>query len=112
LAVAGGYETVTEYNQQGFPTVVVLPAGWSTMIKSFNSQGFLITPSITAAPSTMITTPSPTVSPTAAGVIVAAEDTTTSSTSALVTVSTGAAKTNQQHWGLGVAACGIFALIV
>jgi len=112
LAVAGGYETVTEYNQQGFPTVVVLPAGWSTMIKSFNSQGFLITPSITAAPSTMITTPSPTVSPTAAGVIVAAEDTTTSSTSALVTVSTGAANTNQQHWGLGVAACGIFALIV
>ncbi|KAI9835288.1 MAG: hypothetical protein M1819_002432 [Sarea resinae] len=47
-----GTETVTEYNQKGFPTTVVEPAGFSTVPKSYNQQGFLITAgaSTTTAP--------------------------------------------------------------
>ena len=52
--VDSGSEIITQYNQQGFPTVVTVPAGWSTIPKSYDSQGFLITPapSVSASVST------------------------------------------------------------
>ncbi|KAL9076661.1 MAG: hypothetical protein Q9157_003608 [Trypethelium eluteriae] len=43
-APEGGEETITTYNQQGFSTIATVPVGWSTMSKSYDSQGFLITP--------------------------------------------------------------------
>lgn len=41
---SGGYEAITTYDQQGFETIITVPAGWETMSKSFDSKGFLITP--------------------------------------------------------------------
>ena len=34
---------MTSYNQQGFPEIATLPAGYLTAVKSYNEQGFLIT---------------------------------------------------------------------
>lgn len=39
-----GCETVTTYDQQGFPTVIVVPSGYRTMVKQYDDNGFLITP--------------------------------------------------------------------
>jgi len=37
------FVTITTWNQQGFSTIMTLPAGWSTTPKSYDDQGFLIT---------------------------------------------------------------------
>lgn len=94
LAAAGGYETVTTYDQQGFPTVVVQPAGFATASKSYDVHGSLIT----APPAT------PSVGG-AKGVADAA------STSPHVAFATGGASSKQQHLGLALAAMGLFALV-
>jgi hypothetical protein len=44
-----GTETITTYDQQGFLTTAVVPQGWATMAKSFNQEGFLVTPVAAAA---------------------------------------------------------------
>ena len=51
MASAIGLETITTYNEQGFLTTVVVPAGYETLSKSYDGQGFLITSTqpITAA---------------------------------------------------------------
>jgi len=43
VAVAG-CETITTYDQQGFATAVVVPSGFAQMPKSYDNNGFLITP--------------------------------------------------------------------
>jgi hypothetical protein len=35
---------ITTYNQQGFLTTMTVPQGWSTMVKSYDQEGFLIMP--------------------------------------------------------------------
>ncbi|MCJ1308929.1 hypothetical protein MMC25_002584 [Agyrium rufum] len=52
LVAAGGYETITMYDQQGFLTTVVEPIAWATASPSFDSQGFLITPGPAPTPTT------------------------------------------------------------
>ena len=42
-----GLETVTGWDEQGFPTTMTVPSGWQTMPKSYDQQGFLITSSPT-----------------------------------------------------------------
>ena len=104
-----GYDLVTTYNQQGFLTVVTEQAGWSTMSKSYDAQGFLITsgPAVTA-PSATSATPSDT-TVTNVG-LVAANLVTSPSSSALFTIATGAANSKQQMDGIGgFAAFGIVA---
>ena len=109
------YDVVTTYNQQGFLTVVTEQAGWSTMSKTYDVQGFLITsgpavtvPSPTTAPPPTSATPSDT-TVTNVG-LVAANVVTSSSTSALFTIATGLANSKQQMDGLGAfAAFGIVA---
>lgn len=96
LAAAVGLETITTYNQQGFPTVVVQPAGFATASKSYNAQGSLITSPPTTA----------TIGAGAKGVADAA------STSPHIAFATGGASSNQQHIGLGVAAFGVLALMI
>ncbi|MCJ1239398.1 hypothetical protein MMC14_007394 [Varicellaria rhodocarpa] len=44
LVVGGGSNIITTYNQQGFLTVITEPNGWPTASKSYDTQGFLITP--------------------------------------------------------------------
>lgn len=95
LAAAGGYETIPTYDQQGFPTVVVQPAGFATASKSYDVHGFLITPP-----------PAPLSVGGAKGVADAA------STSPHIAFATGGASSNQQHIGLGLAAVGLLALVV
>ena len=97
---AGGPEqvTVTQYNQQGFPTVVVEPAGWSTASKSYDVHGFLITPSAIA--------PTPTTSAGPAGAGAVAADISPSSSVKVIKAS-GAANNNNIIRGLGMA-CGLF----
>ncbi|KAG0650983.1 putative extracellular glycosidase [Hyphodiscus hymeniophilus] len=53
-----GLETITGWNEQGFATTYVVAAGWSTMVKSYDDQGFQITstPSTTAAVSSTTST--------------------------------------------------------
>lgn len=41
--VAGGYEVITSYNQQGFPVVITQPIAEATAAKHYDDQGFLIT---------------------------------------------------------------------
>lgn len=50
LPSPGNEELLTTYNQQGFKTVITVPSGWATMVKSYNEQGFLITPTPIARP--------------------------------------------------------------
>ena len=46
---AGGFETITTYDQQGFPVVVTQPSGATTAAKHYDDQGFLITTAATLA---------------------------------------------------------------
>ena len=39
-----GYEEVTKFDQQGFPTVITVPIGEATVPKQFDDRGFLVTP--------------------------------------------------------------------
>ena len=39
----GGYETVTSYDQQGFPVAITRPVGGTSAAKHYDNQGFLIT---------------------------------------------------------------------
>ncbi|MCJ1248766.1 hypothetical protein MMC30_005985 [Trapelia coarctata] len=93
-AAAGGYETITTYNQQGFPTVVVQPAGFASASKSYDVHGSLIT-----SPPT----------PVAGGAKGAAD---VASTSAHIAFATGGAGSKQQNIGLGMVACGLLALMI
>jgi hypothetical protein len=42
-----GLETVTGWDEQGFPTTMTVSSGWQTMPKSYDQQGFLVTSSPT-----------------------------------------------------------------
>ncbi|MCJ1473414.1 hypothetical protein MMC13_002065 [Lambiella insularis] len=98
---AAGYDVITQYDQQGFLTVVTEPAWWSTASKSYDVQGYLITP----APAALTASPT-------SGIVVgqeAADTTPSSSSTALMTVATAAAHSNKQLHSLGAAACGILA---
>lgn len=44
-----GLETITGWDDRGFPTTIIEVNGWSTMPKSYDEQGFLITTTSTAA---------------------------------------------------------------
>ncbi|KAI9685734.1 MAG: hypothetical protein M1822_004294 [Bathelium mastoideum] len=90
-----GNTVVTTYDQQGFPTVATVPVGWSTMSKSYDSQGFLITPS-----------PSSAAAPTGAAAAAAAESSQSLSQGQSVKRETAAAPTKGIARGLGVA-CAI-----
>ena len=48
LIAGGGSNVITTYDQQGFLTVVTEPNGWATASKSYDTQGFLITPAPSA----------------------------------------------------------------
>lgn len=85
---------MTTYNQQGFPTVIVQPAGLATASKSYDVHGSLIT-----SPPTPV-----------AGGVKGAVD--AASTSAHIAFATGGASSKQQNIGLGMAACGLLALMV
>ena len=50
MASAIGLETITTYNEQGFLTTVVVPAGYETQPKSYDDQGFLITTTAATTP--------------------------------------------------------------
>lgn len=41
--MAGGYEVITSYNQQGFPVLITQPIAEATAAKHYDDQGFLIT---------------------------------------------------------------------
>lgn len=41
--MAGGYEVVTSYDQQGFPVVITQPIAEATAAKHYDGNGFLIT---------------------------------------------------------------------
>ena len=95
---AGGLETVTEYDQQGFPTTVTEAAGESTAVKSYDQQGFLITSAAVA----------PTTTSTVLGAdLKAADSSPTSSTKLKQSLATGAANSRRLAKGLRAAACGI-----
>ncbi|KAF2457595.1 concanavalin A-like lectin/glucanase domain-containing protein [Lineolata rhizophorae] len=49
---AGGYEVITTYDQQGFTTLLTVPAGHETMPRVYDSQGFLVTDAPAAPQST------------------------------------------------------------
>ncbi|MCJ1436873.1 hypothetical protein MMC27_006255 [Xylographa pallens] len=100
-AAVAGYDIVTTYDQQGFLTVVTEPVGWLTASKSYDVQGFLITPTAVLA------TPSPT-SGVAMGVFLA-DTTSNSSSPAFTPVAIAAGSLNKQLHSLGMAACGILA---
>ncbi|KAK5008316.1 transglycosylase, partial [Cryomyces antarcticus] len=55
-SLASGPEVVTSYDQRGFPTLVTVVPGASTLPKSWDSRGFLITVAATApvAPTTPV----------------------------------------------------------
>lgn len=44
-----GVETITTFDNKGSPTTVTVPAGFATMPKSYDDQGFQIFPTATAA---------------------------------------------------------------
>ncbi|TPX08930.1 uncharacterized protein E0L32_009634 [Thyridium curvatum] len=47
----GGQVTVTAFDGKGFPTTMTVPAGWTTLPKSYDGKGFLVAPpAATAAP--------------------------------------------------------------
>ena len=57
---------VTSYNQQGFPEIVTLPAGFATAVKSYDEKGFLVVNSPSPTAQISPTEASPTIaSPTA-----------------------------------------------
>ena len=82
--LAGGLETVTAYDQRGFPTVVTQVKGAT---KHYNEQGFLITSPIAARSS-----------PTAANVQAAESAATTSDKVVKITKSSAAA--HEREWTL------------
>ena len=98
-AAVAGYDIVTMYDQQGFLTVVTEPVQWLTASKSYDVQGFLITPTAVLA------TPSPT-SGVAIGIFLA-DTTSYSSLPAFTPVAMAAGSLNKQLNRLGMAACGI-----
>ncbi|MCJ1369570.1 hypothetical protein MMC20_000782 [Loxospora ochrophaea] len=95
---AGAPEVVTQYDQQGFPTVVTEPAGWSTASKSYDQQGFLVT--------TATITPGSPLTPVTAVGNMAADTSPSSSVSVRSATETGAANSMSTVKGLG-AVCGI-----
>ncbi|MCJ1363408.1 hypothetical protein MMC16_002515 [Acarospora aff. strigata] len=90
---AGEIETVTRYDQQGFPILVTQPEGAPTAAKSYDQQGFLITAGPTAAAST-------------ATAVKAADSVTDSNLQIRRTSSAGFANHKNIARGLG-AACGL-----
>jgi hypothetical protein len=90
--VLGG-EVTTGWDEQGFPTTYTLPAGYSTMVKSYDNQGFLITPAPAPAP-----TPAP---------IPAATTATTLATAALVLEAESAASTTSTITSVKYTASGL-----
>ena len=50
LPSAGGSEVITTYDDKGFLTTMTVPAGWQTVVKSYNEQGFPITAAPTSTP--------------------------------------------------------------
>jgi YD repeat-containing protein len=49
------YETVTGWDDRGFLTTVTRPAGWATMVKSYDDQGFLVVPTAGAVAPPLVT---------------------------------------------------------
>jgi hypothetical protein len=43
LPASPGLETITGWDNRGFPTTQTVVSGWSTLPKSYDEQGFLIT---------------------------------------------------------------------
>ncbi|KAI9696165.1 MAG: hypothetical protein M1820_008306 [Bogoriella megaspora] len=96
---SSGSETVTSYDEKGFPTTATVPAGWNTAAKSYNDQGFLITPSPAIAP-----VESGPADANAQADASGANFAQTSSTSSAIKRETGAAPTMGLARGLGIAA--------
>ncbi|KAL1878749.1 transglycosylase [Diaporthe australafricana] len=49
-AAAGGEETITSWDGQGFATTLTVPSGWATATKSYDDQGFPVSTSAPEAP--------------------------------------------------------------
>ncbi|KAI3397857.1 hypothetical protein diail_10258 [Diaporthe ilicicola] len=49
-AAAGGEETITSWDGQGFATTLTVPSGWATASKSYDDQGFPVSTSAPEAP--------------------------------------------------------------
>jgi len=84
---------ITTYDQQGFETVVTEFAGFSTAVKSYNDQGFLITPTAVGESCTATTSPVAELKATESGV--SSNGTVSTTTSAVASAYTGAA--TQKH---------------
>lgn len=53
--MAGGYETFTTWDSRGFLTTMSVPAGYPTMSKCFNEQGFQVACGAATTPTTATT---------------------------------------------------------
>lgn len=107
-AGAAGYETVTTYNDQGFPVVVTQPAGYATAAKKYNDQGFLITPSPILDTRSTPTASAANGAGSANGeTVVAAADGSSSSAPAVSKVSGTPTGAGSQLRGLGLVACAV-----